>query len=42
MHPQGGALVLCIAGAMTLHREFADGSTARLTVGPGAPIPPLP
>lgn len=35
MHPQGEEIVLCTAGAMTLHQEFANGSTATVTLGPG-------
>ncbi len=35
MHPQGAEVVLCTAGAMTLHQEHPDGSTATLTIGPG-------
>ena len=35
MHPRGSEVVLCIAGAMTLHQESADGSvkTVRLEAG---------
>ena len=35
MHPAGEEVVLCTAGAMTLHQEFPDGSTAKVTIGPG-------
>lgn len=35
MHPHGDEVVLCISGAMTLHQEFADGTTASVTIGPG-------
>jgi quercetin dioxygenase-like cupin family protein len=35
MHPAGDEVVLCTAGAMTLHQEHADGSTAVVTIGPG-------
>jgi quercetin dioxygenase-like cupin family protein len=35
MHPLGHEVVLCISGAMTLHQEHADGSTAAITIGPG-------
>lgn len=32
MHPAGDEAVLCLAGAITLHQEFADGSTASVTL----------
>ena len=35
MHPAGDELVVCTAGQITLHQQFADGSTASLTIGPG-------
>jgi quercetin dioxygenase-like cupin family protein len=35
MHPNGHEVVLCTAGAMTLHQEMADGSTATVTLRPG-------
>jgi quercetin dioxygenase-like cupin family protein len=35
MHPHGEEIVLCTAGAMTLHQHFADGRTATVTLGPG-------
>jgi quercetin dioxygenase-like cupin family protein len=35
MHPAGAEVVLCTAGAMTLHQEFPDGRTATVTLGPG-------
>jgi mannose-6-phosphate isomerase-like protein (cupin superfamily) len=35
MHPSGAEVVLCTAGAMTIHQEMADGSTATVTLGPG-------
>ena len=35
MHPRGAEVVLCVAGAMTLHQEMADGTKATVTVGPG-------
>lgn len=35
MHPNGHEVVLCTAGAMTLHQEFADGSSATVSLGPG-------
>lgn len=35
MHPAGDEVVVCLDGAMTLHQERADGSTATVTLGPG-------
>ena len=35
MHPFGEEVVLCTAGAITLHQQFADGSVATVTLGPG-------
>ena len=35
MHPLGDEVVACVAGAMTLHQEHADGTTATVTLGPG-------
>jgi quercetin dioxygenase-like cupin family protein len=35
MHPHGEEVVICTAGTITLHQQFADGSTARVTLGPG-------
>jgi len=35
MHPSGSELVLCTAGAMTLHQERADGSKATVTLRTG-------
>ena len=35
MHPAGEEVVLCTAGSMTLHQEFADGHTATVTIGAG-------
>ena len=35
MHPAGDEVVLCINGRMTLHQEFADGSTATVELGAG-------
>lgn len=35
MHPDGDEVVICTAGRMTLHQEFADGRTAVVTIGPG-------
>jgi len=34
MHPEGAEVVLCVAGQMTLIREFPDGRTERVTIGP--------
>ena len=35
IHPHDEEMVLCTAGAMTLHQQFADHSTATVTLGPG-------
>lgn len=35
MHPNGHEVVVCTAGRMTLHQEFADGSRHSVTLGPG-------
>ena len=35
MHPEGDEVVLCLAGAITLHQEMVDGSTAKVTIGAG-------
>lgn len=35
MHPAGHEVVLCVAGAMTVHQELADGGKATVTLGPG-------
>ncbi len=35
MHPKGSEVVLCVAGAMTLHQELLDGSQRSVTIGPG-------
>ena len=35
MHPAGDEVVLCTAGAMTLHQEYPDGRTETVTLGPG-------
>jgi len=35
MHPEGEEVVLCTAGSLTLHQQFADGSQASVTIGPG-------
>ena len=35
MHPHGAEVVLCTAGRITLHQEFADGAVASVTIGPG-------
>lgn len=34
-HPEGAEVVLCIAGAMTLHLEHADGSVDSVALTPG-------
>lgn len=35
MHPEGDEVVVCIAGEMTLHREFPDGSVDAVTIAAG-------
>jgi len=35
MHPAGDELVVCVAGTMTLHQEFAGGAVESVTLGPG-------
>lgn len=35
MHPAGAELVVCTAGAMTLHQEWPDGHTAVVTIQAG-------
>ncbi len=35
MHPHGDEVVICTAGRLTLHQEFADGLTATVSIGPG-------
>jgi mannose-6-phosphate isomerase-like protein (cupin superfamily) len=35
MHPEGDEVVLCLEGSMVLHQEQPDGSTDRVTLGPG-------
>jgi mannose-6-phosphate isomerase-like protein (cupin superfamily) len=35
MHPLGDEVVLCLSGQMRLHQEFADGTTANVTIGAG-------
>lgn len=35
MHPKGAEVVICVAGAMTLHQERADGSMATETLAAG-------
>lgn len=32
MHPAGDEVVVCLSGAMTLHQEFPDGTTATVTL----------
>lgn len=34
-HPAGEEVVVCVAGAITLHQELADGTTATVHLGPG-------
>jgi mannose-6-phosphate isomerase-like protein (cupin superfamily) len=33
-HPAGEEVVLCVAGAITLHQELPDGSTSTIDLGP--------
>ena len=35
MHPNGSEVVLCVAGAITLHQEQTDGSTTTIELAPG-------
>jgi len=35
VHPNGDEVVLCIAGAMTLHQEYPDGRTATVELKAG-------
>lgn len=35
VHPHGNEVVLCLQGAITLHQERPDGSTATIELGPG-------
>ncbi len=35
MHPNGAEVVLCTEGAMTLHQEHADGTTATVAIVAG-------
>lgn len=35
MHPHGDEVVLCTAGQMTLHQQFADGTTSSVTITAG-------
>ena len=35
MHPAGDEVVLCLAGAMTLHQEFPDGRNVTVAVPAG-------
>lgn len=34
MHPLGAEVVVCVAGEITLHQEFPDGSKASVTLRP--------
>jgi mannose-6-phosphate isomerase-like protein (cupin superfamily) len=34
-HPVGAEVVVCTAGAITLHQEHSDGRVAELALGPG-------
>jgi mannose-6-phosphate isomerase-like protein (cupin superfamily) len=35
MHPKGAEVVICVAGAMTIHQELADGSKATVALAAG-------
>lgn len=35
MHPSGSEVVLCTDGALTVHQEHKDGTTATVTLTPG-------
>lgn len=35
MHPAGDEVVICVAGAMTLHQQRPDGTAETVTLGPG-------
>ncbi|MET0178863.1 MAG: cupin [Novosphingobium sp.] len=35
MHPSGAEVVVCVAGAMTLHQQHADGRAASVTIAAG-------
>ncbi len=35
MHPAGAEVVLCVAGAMTIHQEMADGSKTSVNLSAG-------
>lgn len=35
MHPAGDEVVICVAGTMLLHQEFADGSKGSVRLEPG-------
>ncbi|AKM08522.1 cupin domain-containing protein [Pelagerythrobacter marensis] len=35
MHPAGDEVVLCLEGTITLHQEYADGSTQTVTLAAG-------
>ncbi len=35
MHPKGAEVVICVAGAMTIHQELADGTKATVTLAAG-------
>lgn len=36
MHPEGGEVVLCIEGSITLHQEHPDGRMEKFEIGPGS------
>ena len=35
MHPAGHEAVVCVSGSITLHQDRPDGTTAKVTLGPG-------
>jgi mannose-6-phosphate isomerase-like protein (cupin superfamily) len=35
VHPAGDEVVLCLSGEMTLHQQFPDGRTSKVTIGAG-------
>lgn len=36
MHPEGGEVVVCVSGELTLIQEFPDGGTTKVALTPGA------
>jgi mannose-6-phosphate isomerase-like protein (cupin superfamily) len=35
VHPHGAEMVICTAGALTIHQEHPDGTTETVTLAPG-------